>query len=67
MCEFVCSDYSRMEESTALFILHKIAHNFISVMTEQTKTLPDADGKVVAPEFFILPSFLGISGRRDVP
>ena len=51
-----------MEESTALFILHKIANDFVLVMTEQAKTLPEADGK----DATLLSFYSGISGRRNI-
>lgn len=35
--------FSGMDESTALFILHKIVHDFITIVTEQAKVLPDTD------------------------
>jgi len=40
------ADYSGMDQETALFILCRIVHHFITVITEEAKTLPpDSDGK----------------------
>ena len=44
ICHFLLG-FSRMDEATALFILQRMIHDFISIVTEQAKVLPGTDGK----------------------
>ena len=36
--------FGRMDEQAAMFILRKVVAHFISIVTEQAKTLPDDNG-----------------------
>lgn len=39
-----CPGFGRMDEQAAMFILRKVITHFISIVTEQAKTLPDDNG-----------------------
>ena len=42
---YIASDCSGMDEGTALFILNQVISNFIEIVTEEARTLPDNDGE----------------------